>query len=342
MIRLKDIALQAGVSVMTVSKVLRDAPDISAATKVRIHQIARQLGYVPDTNAQSLRTRTTKLIGVVVSATTNPVYSRILLAIEERAHELGYEILLAQSLDREDREEACLRRLLARRVDGLLVSPVYRLRPDAPVYQVLQARGVPVVILGHCAPFCRQFVSVESDDILGGYTMTRHLLQLGHKEIAFFAGPQSAPWSQERFEGYKRALREAEVPLRDELIFQGGMSIEDGAKAALQFVNEGVRATAIQAANDLIAIGCADTFLNQGLKIPGQLSVAGYGNILTSEYFRVPLTTIRQPKYRLGIAALDSLLKLMHGHRPETKRLGGELLVRQSTGQAPGATAEAH
>lgn len=155
MIRLKDIAAHAGVSVMTVSKVLRNAPDISEATKVRIKAIARQMGYVPDSNAQSLRTRTTKFLGVIISSITNPIFARVLLAIEERAHDLGYEIILAQTHDREEREEACIQRLLARRVDGLFISPVYRLRPDAPIYQALLARRVPVVILGHSAPFCR-------------------------------------------------------------------------------------------------------------------------------------------------------------------------------------------
>lgn len=331
MIRLKDIAAQAGVSVMTVSKVLRDAPDISAATKSRVRQIAKQLGYVPDSNAQSLRTRTTKLLGVIVSSISNPVVSRILLAIEERAHELGYEIILAQTLNREEREQACIERLLSRRVDGLFVSPVYRMRPDAPIYQVLQARGVPVVLLGHSAPFCRQFISVETDDLSASHSVTRHLLELGHRNIAFFGGPQSAPWSQERFEGYRRALREAELTVQDQLVFQAGSTIEDGAKAALQFINESTPATAIQAANDLIAIGCAETFLQQGVSIPDRLSVTGFGNILSAEYFRVPLTTIREPKYRLGIAAMEVMAALLHGQKPKPKRLSAELLVRSST-----------
>jgi LacI family transcriptional regulator len=335
MIRLKDIAARAGVSVMTVSKVLRDAPDISEATKARVKLIARQMGYVPDSNAQSLRTRTSKFLGVIISSITNPIFARVLLAIEERAHELGYEIILAQTMNREEREELCIRRLLSRRVDGLFISPVYRLRPDAPIYQVLQSRGVPVVILGHNAPFCRQFANVETDDLLAGYAVTKHLLGLGHKKIAFFAGPQSSPWSQERFEGYRRALREADLAVQDELVFEAGNTIEDGEKAALQFANESTKATAIQAANDLIAIGCANTFLGQGIKIPGDLSVAGFGNILTAEYFRVPLTTIRQPKYRLGIAAVESMLKLLRGERPEPKRLAAELIIRESTGAPP-------
>ncbi len=331
MIRLKDIAKRAGVSVMTVSKVLRNAPDISAATKARVKILAQQMGYVPDSNAQSLRSRTSRFLGVIISSITDPTFARVLLAIEERAHDLGYEIILAHTLNQEDREEASIQRLLSRRVDGLFISPVYRLRPDAPIYQVLQARGTPVVILGHSAPFCRQFVNVEADDLQASYTATQHLLQLGHKHIAYFAGPNAAPWSRERYEGYCRALREANLEVEDRLIFQAGSTIEDGAHAALQFVNESTEATAIQAVNDLVAIGCANTFLNQGIKIPEHLSVIGFGNILTSEYFRVPLTTIRQPKHRLGAAAMDSMLKLLARERPENKRIRAEIITRQST-----------
>jgi DNA-binding LacI/PurR family transcriptional regulator len=338
MIRLKDIATQAGVSVMTVSKVLRDAADISEATKARIKLIAKQMGYVPDSNAQCLRTRRSKFLGVIISSITNPIFARVLLAIEEHAHELGYEIILAQTMDREEREEVCIRRLMSRRVDGLFIAPVYRLRPDAPIYQTLQARGVPVVVLGHSAPFCRMFANVETDDMLASYSVTKHLLGLGHRRIAFFAGPQSAPWSQERLEGYRRALREMDLEVRDELVFEADNTIEGGARAALQFANESVNATAVQAANDLIAIGCASTFLGQGVKIPGDLSVTGFGNILTSEHFRVPLTTVRQPKFRLGTAAMESMLKLLRGERPVSKRLSAELIIRESTA-APRAQA---
>jgi LacI family transcriptional regulator len=337
MIRLKDIAARAGVSVMTVSKVLRDAPDISAATKARIKLLAQQMRYVPDADARSLRTRTSRFLGAVIPSTTDPIFARVLPALEEQAHELGYELILAHTLNLEEREELCIQRLLARRVDGLFISPVYRLRPDAPIYQVLQARGTPVVILGASAPFCRQFANVEINDAQAAHAVTRHLLQLGHRKIAFFSGPQAAPWSRERFEGYRRALREANLEVEDRLVFQAGQTIEDGAKAALQFINESTAATAIQAVNDLVAIGCANTFLDQGIAIPDRLSVAGFGNILTSEYFRVPLTTIHQPKFRLGIAATQSMRQLLRGERPQNKRLTAELILRQSTSAPPPA-----
>src|SRR5262249_7502910 len=125
MVRLKDIAARAGVGVMTVSKALRDKHDVSPETKTRVKLVAQQLGYVPNSSAQGLRTRTTKLFGVVVSTFTSPIFSRVVLAIEERAYELGYDVLIAQSLDVAEREEACVHRFLARRVDGLFIVPAY-------------------------------------------------------------------------------------------------------------------------------------------------------------------------------------------------------------------------
>ena len=335
MTRLKDIAERAGLAVMTVSKALRDKPDVSADTKTRVKLLAQQMGYVPDSTAQGLRMRTTRLFGLVVSSMTNPIYSRVVLAIEERAYELGYDVLLAHTLNIPEREEACLRRLLWRRVDGLFISPVYRMATEAPIYQELVTRRIPTVLLGHAAPFCNQFVNVETDDLLASYAITQHLLKLGHKRIAFFAGPLATPWNRERFEGYRRALREAGMDVDDRLVFQAGRTIEDGAKAALQMIHESSDATAVQAINDVVAVGFAETLLGQGLKIPEDISVAGFGNILLGAHFCVPLTTTRQPKFRLGLAAVDAMQQLLRGQRPEPKRLPAELIIRASTGTPP-------
>ncbi|HEY1170200.1 MAG TPA: LacI family DNA-binding transcriptional regulator [Verrucomicrobiae bacterium] len=331
MVRLKDIAQAAGVSVMTVSKVLRDAPDISAATKVRIRKLSEDMGYVPDVLARGLRSRSAKLFGLLIASSTNPLYARMVMAIEERAFEMGYEVILGHTLNQPAREEMYIRRFLSRRVDGLFVVPVYRMGQKAPIYEELTKHGTPTVILGHNAPFCQNFVNVETDDVGASYLATHHLLQLGHKRIAFLAGHQSSPSSQERLEGYRRALKEAGIAFDDHLVFAAGSTIEEGRNAALQMLNESCTATAVQAVNDLVAIGAANVFLDQGLKIPQDISVMGFGNVLTSEYFRVPLSTVRQPKFRLGVAAMESMTKLLAGERPETQRLSAEVIQRAST-----------
>ena len=335
MIRLKDIAARAGVSMMTVSKALRDVKDVSPATRTRIRKLAAEMGYTPDSVAQGLRNRNTRLLGLVISAVTNPIFARVMMAIEEQAHELDYAILFAQSLNVVERENQVIRHLLSRRVEGLFITPVYRMEPTAPIYEELRRRGTPVVLLGPRAPFCEGFVNVETDDSTASYTATQHLLELGHRRIAFLAGPAAVPSAQERIEGYRRALREASIEVDDRLIFNAGSTIEEGEKAALQMLNEAPGATAVQAVNDMVAIGAANVFLNQGLQIPRDLSMVGFGNILVAEHFRVPLTTIRQPKLRLGTAAMESMVRLMRGETPVSRRLPAEIIIRASTGRPP-------
>ena len=335
MVRLKEIAEAAGVSVMTVSKALRDKPDLAPATKARIRALADKMGYVPDLSASGLRNRTSRLFGLIIPATTDPIFARVQLAIEQNAQELGYDLLFAQSLGKPEREESALRRMLARRVDGIFISPVYRLSQSSALFEEIQRRNLPTVILGHSAPFCSAFPSVETDDIAASAAATRHLIELGHTRIAFFAGPMVSPPAMERLEGYRRALREANLPVDDRLTFNAGSTVEDGASAALQFIQENPGATAIQAVSDLVAIGAANALLNQGVRIPQNLSVVGYGNILTSEFFRVPLTTVRQPKLRLGTVAMELMMAQLRHEPVRSRRLAAELVVRSSTA-APG------
>ncbi|NOS72541.1 MAG: LacI family DNA-binding transcriptional regulator [Verrucomicrobia bacterium] len=331
MVRLVDIARRVGVSVMTVSKALRDQRDVSDSTRSKIKKVAAEMGYVPDSGAQLLRTNKSKLIGLVIPTTTNPVFARMVFAIEQRARELGYDILLTHTQNHSEIEETCIRRLLSRRVEGLLIAPVYRMESSVRIYKELLVRKVPVVLLGSPAAFCSQFVCAQSDDIQASFLATKHLLDLGHRRIAYFTGPLAAPWAQERFEGHRRAMRDAGLDVDDHMVFHAGATIEDGTKAALQMINEHCNATAVLAVNDMVAIGCGVTLLQQGVNIPLDISLVGFGNVLVSEYFRVPLTTIRQPKFRLGVAACDMLMQLIRGESVQSKRLSAELEIRAST-----------
>lgn len=331
MVRLKDIAERAGVSVMTVSKVLRDAPDISVETKARIRSLALQMGYIPDSQAQGLRTGKTKLIGVVIPAITHPVFARLLLALEEKAFDAGYELVLCHTLSQVEREDTVLRRLISRRVDGIIVSPVHRPTTTAPVYEELARCQIPSVILGAAAPYCQQFASVQGDDFQASYQLTQYLMGLGHKRIAFFAGPNLLPWAQDRLEGYRKALREGGIDPSDHWVFSAGGGVDEGEAAARQMLAESVTPSAIQAVNDPVAVGAANVLLDHGWRVPEDISIAGFGNFLISEYYRVPLTTMRQPKYRLGLAAIAMLLRIIAGETPPPAKLSSEIIVRKST-----------
>ena len=203
MIRLKDIAREAGVSVMTVSKALRNAPDIAARTKLRIGELAKRMGYTPNLGARSLRNQETKLLGLVIPATTDPIFARIVMAIEQCALDNGYELILHHSWNEPEREEIILQNLISRRVDGIFLSPVYRMGSEVAAYNELKKRRIPTVIMGPLAEFCKDFVNVQTLGNESAFGMTQHLIDLGHKRIAFFAGPRFSERAISRQEGYR-------------------------------------------------------------------------------------------------------------------------------------------
>ncbi len=331
MVRLKDIAQRAGVSVMTVSKVMRDAPDISKATKARVRAMADEMGYVPNTAARGLRSRSSKLLGLLIPTTTNPIYARMILAIESRAQEMGYDLLIGHTLNDPGREEYHIKRFIARRIDGLLLNPVYRLQKEASIYRELKRHSIPTVLLSHPAEFCEDFPYVAVDDFQAGHQAASHLIELGHSKIGFIAGPTLSPGARERAEGFRKALNDNRLEFDDQRMFQAGNTIEEGRTVGTEIANERPDCTAFQAANDLAAIGAAGVLMDQGLQIPRDFSLIGHGNVLTAEHFRVPLTTIRQPKFRLGIAGIEILSRLLEGETPPNQRIPAELFVRKST-----------
>lgn len=333
MVRLKDIAERAGVSIMTVSKVLRDAPDISPGTKVRVRALAQEMGYVPHAMAAGLRTRATRLLGLILPGVVNPVYARLIMALEDRSFELGYDLFLAHTLEKPEREELVIRRLLARRVEGLFVIPVPRLGESSGIYAELARLNVPVVVLGPAPEFAQSFARVATDDATASRGITQHLLDLGHRRIAFLAGPTLSPTAHARLDGYRRAHRDAGIDVDDRLVIQAGATLNDGFQAGLEVIRESLGVTAIQGVNDLVAIGALNALGSQGIRVPEDVSVAGFGNILTAENARVPLTTAREPKFRLGIAAMDVMQKLLRGEGREQRVLRAEILIRQSTGR---------
>lgn len=334
MVRLKDIAERAGVSIMTVSKVLRDAPDISAATKARVRALAHEMGYVPHALASGLRTRATRLLGLVIPGIVNPVYSRLIMALEDRAYEHGYDLFLGHTLEKPEREEFVIRRLLARRVEGLLLIPVPRLGDQPAIYEDLTRLKIPAVVLGPAPEFCRGLARVAADETAAAREVTQHLLGLGHRRIAFLGGPTVSPASQARLEGYRRALREADLEIDDRLIYPAGTTIEDGFQAGLELIRESLGVTALQCVNDLVALGALNALSSQRIRVPEDVSISGFGNILTAEHARVPLTTVREPKFRLGVEAMDLMQKLIAGGPVEARTLRAEIVVRQSTGAA--------
>jgi DNA-binding LacI/PurR family transcriptional regulator len=338
MIRLKDIAERAGVTATTVSKVLRDAPDISAETKARIRQIAESLGYVPDSGAQSLRSKKTHMLGVLISAVTDPFSSRVLLGLEEKASEFKFDLLLAQTFNDPQKELAAIERFMSRRVDGFIISPVHRFAERVPVYEELLRLEIPTVIIGPVPNWASRFVSVETDNLEASEKITKHLISLGHKKIAFLAGPSFSPAYKARLDGYRKALRDSGIQCNDSLVVLAGTTIEEGYQAMTSAYAELKDVTAIAAVNDSVAVGAVQFLIKNKFRVPQDVSVVGFGNYLISEYGQVRLTTVRQPKYRLGLAAIDMINQLLSKKQVSPLVLSSELLIRESTAPPPTQT----
>jgi LacI family transcriptional regulator len=319
---------------MAVSKALRDAPDISAATKARVQAEAKRRHYVPNRAAQNLRLQRTGLVGVVVPQINHTFYSNLLWGIEQQAEPLGLQVVLAHSLDRPEQEMREVQKLIARQVEALLLVPVVRWQNRLATLELLRSSRTPTVLLENYPAGAENFPRVSwvvCDDRLGGQLGTAHLLGRGHREILYLAGPNGASASAGRFSGYQRALMEAGVEYSDARVFLAARDIESGRAAMAQALSEKVSFTAVVAHNDSVAIGAIDTLQQQGFRIPEDISVVGFGDGLLAENFRVPLTTIRVPKTEMGEAALRLARDLQADQPVEPRVLPVEIIVRGST-----------
>jgi LacI family transcriptional regulator len=331
---LKEMAATLNLSVMAVSKALRDAPDISVSTKARVQAEARRRNYIPNRAAQNLRLRRSGLIGIVVPQINHTYYSHLIWGVERQAEAVGLQVMLGSSLDRAENEMREVQKLIARQVEALLLVPAVRWQHRLATLEMVRSSGIPTVLLDAYPAGAENFPHVTwvvCDDQRGGQLATEHLLELGHREILFLAGPNGSSSSAGRFSGYQRALSTAGVPYSDTRVFLAGKDIDAGHKAMGQALTEKAPFTAIVAHNDSVAIGASDALLQQGFRIPGDVSIVGFGDGLLAENFRVPLTTVRIPQTAMGETAVRLALELQKGNSVEPRQLPVDIVVRAST-----------
>jgi len=331
---LKEIATSLNLSVMAVSKALRDAPDISVATKTRVQAEARRRHYVPNRAAQNLRLRRSGLVGVVVPQINHTYYSHLVWGIEQQAESMGFQLLLGHSLDRAENEIREVQKLISRQVEALLLVPAVRWQHRLATLELLRASRVPAVLLDAYPAGADAFPQVSwvvCDDQRGAQLATQHLLELGHKEILFLAGPNGSSSSAGRFSGYQRALSEAGVAYSDTRVYLAAKDIESGRQAMTQALSEKTSFSAVVAHNDSVAIGAVEVLLQQGFRIPEDVSVVGFGDGLLAANFRVPLTTVRVPQAEMGAAALRLAVELQKGEPVQPRVLPVEIIIREST-----------
>jgi len=328
-ITLKDIAIRAGVSVNTVSRALRNKPDINDETKKGIIEIAERLGYTPNVLAKSLRSKRTKTIGVVISDISSPFYSSVVKGIEDEAQEKGYSIILSNTDEQYKKEEAAVQVLLEKRVDGLLITPVQEENKDI---LGLKEKRIPFVLVGrHFDVIQTNYIDIE--DIIGGFLATEHLIKKGHRRILHINGPLYMSCAWERLAGYKRALLEYGLEYDQKLVRGNMTEMEEAYKLIKRILSEELNFTAIFAFSDVLALGAIHALREAKLRIPDDIGVVGYDDIEFARVSHPPLTTVRVPRYRLGKEAVNLLVEkiIKKGSRKlHQVIIKPELVIRES------------
>jgi DNA-binding LacI/PurR family transcriptional regulator len=327
---IRDVAARAGVSHQTVSRVINDNPNVAVETRDRVLTAIRELGYVPSPMARGLISNQTHSIGVVSDDISDQFFARVVAGAEAEARSRGYYLMIG-SVEPDDDQRGYLRLLLERRVEGLILA-----RPSAPLSaeDLLHAKTAGVPIVSVASNRLPGFPIVDVDNVQGGYAATAHLVESGHRQIATIVGPREFPSATARFEGYRRALDEANVRHDPGLVEHADdWGLESGRAAAARLLEREESFTALFAHSDLIALGAIRQLREAGKRVPEDVSVVGYDDLPVAAYVDPPLTTVHQAMDEVGALAAAVLLDQLEGHgdgSDETHLLPAELVVRSS------------
>ena len=328
----RDVARAARVHFSTVSRVMnpRTRDQITESVANRVLKAAERLGYRTNALAAGLRTRRSRVIGIIIPYIDSPLYPPILLAIEEILNDRGYVAIISNTQNDPAREERVLAEMMARQVDGLILGTATR---HDPIVKAWAQRGTPLVMINRTDQ-TGEAPSITTDDLLGLGLIVDHLVELGHKAIGHIAGPQQLSTGAARSEGFRKAM--ARHGLRAQagaIIIAEDFTREAGRRACHSLLNQFPETTVIAAANDLLALGCYEALQERGLSCPKDVSVTGYNDSAFVDLLTPPLTTVRIPQREIGIQAARLLLQKIEDHRTSVRDvvLRPQLIVRQST-----------
>lgn len=331
-VTINDVAAASGVSKATVSYVLNGKKKVSEETKNKILDVIQKMGFVPDLNARGLSNKDTKLIGVVIPQTEpgtklmfhNYFYSELLENIEYHARQLGYHVIISAT----DVTQDYLNLIQERNLDGVIIVGTYQ----NEFYNQLHKLEVPVVLVDS---YCKYdwFQTIRIDDAHSSYIATKYILEQGHKEVALVTGRiQKDGVMQKRLEGFKQALFEAGIEFNENSLFETTVDYESGVNVAPNILSRNKNFTAVIATADVIAVGLIKGFHNCGVRVPEDISIMGFDDLLISQYIVPGLTTIKQPISVKGEKAVNMLVENMKD--PYMKRreeiLEVQLVIRGS------------
>jgi LacI family transcriptional regulator len=327
-VTMADVAREAGVSSMTVSRVINNKGDVSAATRQRVLEVIDRLGYRPSSIARGLATRRTGTLGLVVPDVANPFFSDVARGVEHVAHAEGYNVFLCNTEEDPQRELAVLESLEEKRVDGLVLCSS---RLGEEELRAVVARH-PFVVLANRRIEGDRVQSVLIDDEIGGRLATCHLLKAGHRKVGFLAGPVNSHSGRQRTRGYHAALEAAGLPHESLLVVPCSPVVEGGQIATRELLSAHPELTALFCYNDLVAVGALQACAERGLAVPGDVAIVGYDDIPLAALVTPPLSTCRVPRYELGAQAVRVLVDQIMGCPDECGEivLQPELVVRAS------------
>ncbi|UQS21439.1 LacI family transcriptional regulator [Amycolatopsis thermalba] len=329
MVGIKDVARRAGVSIGTVSNVVNRPHIVSPATRSRVLSVIEELGYVRDESARQLRAGRSRIMALLVLDLANPFFVDVARGAEQAAHDAGLSVITCNSGQRVDREESYLSLLAEQRVRGLLLSPV---DTSGAALETFRRSGIPYVFVDRKVP-ADEASSVSVDDLAGGELAGRHLLETGHRHIAFVNGPRILTQCRDREQGLRTALEGSGAELS--VIETAELDVVSGRDAGARLLGVSPRPTAVFCANDLLALGVLQAMVGAGVRVPDEMAIVGYDDIEFAGAAAVPLTSVRQPARRLGQTAAELLIAETAdpGNRPAHRSVvfKPELVVRAST-----------
>ena len=334
---LLDVARRAGVSPMTVSRVVNGSGTVSPALRARVEQAIAETGYMQNTLARNLRARRTDTIALLLPDMTNPFFTTLAQGVEMAAREAGISLLLANSDEREDEERRLVPMLLQRQVDGLLVVPA---GTGEETIRACRERAVPLVVLDR-RPQAGGADVVRADSEAGALELGRLLVGLGHRRITVLSGPATVPTAVDRVAGFSRALVD-EAGLPPPAVLHGAFTIESGRAMTLAAMAQVPRPTALFAANNFIAIGVLHALAELGLRAPDDVAVVGFDDLPEAMVTFPFLTVVAQPAFEMGRRGVDVLVDRIAAPDAPPKEvvLPTRLVIRESSG-SPLAAADA-
>lgn len=323
---LTDVARRAGVSPSTVSRILNGTARVADDKRQAVLAAISELNFAPNQMAQSLKHGRTMTVGIVVQDIASPFFDEILHGVDDGLKGTGYASVIVSGHWNADEEAERIRLLLARKVDGIIL--LTGRMTDATVLGFASQR--PIVSLGRVLQTSRA-IGFKLDNEHGAWLAVRHLIELGHRRIAHLSGPAENRDSVERLAGYKRALKEADIPFDPALVAEGTLHEGGGLLAMNRLYDSRQPFTAVFAVNDQTAYGARLFLYRKGIRVPDDVSLVGFDDLPGSSYTTPPLTTVRQPLYVIGQTAVQSLLHLINGDEVEGTIPPVELVVRETT-----------